>query len=110
MKDIQSLEEFETLVQNEAAVLAYFSHDQCNVCKVLKPKVEELLTEKFPKINPLYCHTQRAPEIAAAHSVFAVPTIVVWFEGKETYRFGRNVGLQELEQALARPYGLCFSL
>ncbi len=103
-----SLQAFESLVQNEAAVLAYFSHDQCNVCRVLKPKVEELLAEKFPKIKAIYCHTQSVPEIAAAQSVFAVPTIIVWFEGKETYRFSRNVGLQELEQALARPYSLFF--
>jgi thioredoxin-like negative regulator of GroEL len=108
MKNMQSLKEFETLVQKEAAVLAYFSHDQCNVCKVLKPKVEELLAEKFPKINTIYCNTQSAPEIAASQSVFAVPTLVVWFEGKETFRFSRNVGIQELEAALARPYSLYF--
>ncbi len=108
MTNIASTLEFETLVQQESAVLAYFSHDQCNVCKVLKPKVEELLANKFPKIKALYCNTQSAPEIAATQSVFAVPTIIVWFEGKETYRFSRNVGLQELEQALARPYSLFF--
>ncbi len=108
MKDLQSLQEFEILIQKEAAVLAYFSHDQCNVCKVLKPKVEELLAKKFPKIKAIYCHTLNTPQIAAAHSVFAVPTIIVWFEGRETYRFSRNVGLQELEQALTRPYSLFF--
>jgi thioredoxin 1 len=108
MKDIRSTEEFEALIGKEPALLAYFSHDQCNVCKVLKPKVEELLAEKFPKIKPIYCNTKSAPEIAAAQSVFAVPTIIVWFEGKETYRFSRNVGLQELEAALSRPYALFF--
>ncbi len=105
---MQSIKEFEALVQKEAATLAYFSHDQCNVCKVLKPKVEELLAKQFPKITPIYCNTQQTPDIAAAHSVFAVPTIIVWFEGKETYRFSRNIGLQELEGALARPYSLYF--
>lgn len=108
MINVSSTQEFETLVHEEAAVLAYFSHDQCNVCKVLKPKVEELLCEKFPKIKAIYCNTQTAPEIAATQSVFAVPTLIVWFEGKETYRFSRNVGLQELEQALMRPYSLYF--
>ncbi len=108
MKSTQSIKEFEALVQKEAATLAYFSHDQCNVCKVLKPKVEELLAEKFPKIKAIYCNTQSSPEIAATQSVFAVPTIIVWFEGKETYRFSRNVGLQQLEEALKRPYSLFF--
>lgn len=105
---MQSIQEFAAIVQKEAAVLAYFSHEKCNVCKVLKPKVEALLAEKFPKIKSIYCDTQNRPEIAAAQSVFTVPTILVWFEGKESYRFSRNLGLQELEEALSRPYALFF--
>ncbi len=108
MESAASTELFEAILRQEAAVLAYFSHEQCNVCKVLKPKVEELLAEKFPKIKAIYCNTKSSPEIAAAQSVFVVPTIIVWFEGKETYRFSRNIGLQELEGALSRPYSLFF--
>ncbi|GAO28180.1 thioredoxin family protein [Geofilum rubicundum] len=108
MENVASTERFEAIIRQEAAVLAYFSHEQCNVCKVLKPKVEALLADQFPKIKALYCDTKNAPEIAASQSVFAVPTIIVWFEGKETYRFSRNIGLQELEGALSRPYHLFF--
>jgi thioredoxin 1 len=108
MHSAVSTEMFEATIRQEAAVLAYFSHEQCNVCRVLKPKVEELLREKFPKIKAIYCDTKCTPEIAAAQSVFAVPTIIIWFEGKETYRFSRNIGLLELEDALSRPYRLFF--
>jgi len=108
MKELKSLEEFNAIIAKQAAVLAYFSHQKCNVCKVLKPKIESLMNAKFPKIETVYCDTENTPDIAASLSIFAVPTIVIWFEGKETYRFSRNLGLQELNDALNRPYSLFF--
>jgi len=91
-----------------SALLVYFSHEHCNVCKVLKPKIQALLMRRYPKIKMLYCDTINQPEIAAQHAVFAVPTILVWFQGKETFRFSRNIGLTEFEEAIARPYVLLF--
>lgn len=108
MNTIQTLEEFERIINTEAAVLTYFSHDTCNVCKVLKPKVVNLLATKFALIKTIYCDIRLTPEVAASLSVFTVPTIIIWFEGRETYRFSRNIGLQELEAALQRPYALLF--
>jgi len=40
--EIQSLNEFNRLKQEEPALLGYFSTEVCNVCKVLKPKVAEI--------------------------------------------------------------------
>ena len=48
LTEIQSLEEFNHLKQEEPALLGYFSTDVCNVCKVLKPKVAELIQKEFP--------------------------------------------------------------
>lgn len=108
MESITRLEDYQRQLDSESAVLVYFSHERCNVCKVLKPKVAELLHQNFPKIKQLYCNTELSPEIAGAHSVFAVPTLLIYFEGRETFRFSRNIGLGELEAALERPYKLYF--
>jgi thioredoxin 1 len=94
-------------VQNDA-VLFYFSHHQCNVCKVLKPKIAELMAEEFPKIKLVYCDTILYPDIAAQNNVFAVPTILIFFGGKELIRKSRNMGIDELRCLIERPYGLMF--
>ncbi len=99
---------FDEIIAEESMVLGYFSHERCSVCRVLKPKVEALLKEKFPNIKQLYCDVENSPKIAASHTVFTVPTILVWIEGKETYRLSRNIGLGELQQKLERPYNLIF--
>ena len=90
------------------ALLVYFSHDNCNVCKVLKPKIKELLTDSFPGMKFVYVNTVHQPDEAAFKQVFTVPTILVFFEQKEYFRFGRNLSIRELESAIQRPYSFLF--
>ncbi len=108
MQSITSTDHFSRELNEHTAVLFYFSHEQCSVCKVLKPKIEELLRESFPKMLMYYCDTVEQPEVAAQNRVFTVPTILIFIEGKETFRFSRHIGLSELEQAIYRPYSMLF--
>lgn len=98
---------FETTVKNQACLI-YFSHENCNVCKVLKPKIEKLLEADFPKIKMFYSDTIVNPEVAAQNSIFTVPTILVFFDGKEFLRKSRNIGVVELTRDIERPYSLLF--
>jgi thioredoxin 1 len=105
----KSLQEFQQTVAEKPAVLAYFSTTECNVCKVLKPKVMELIESEFTEISLVYVEINQQPEIAAQNHIFAVPTLVVYFDGREFIRKSRNFGLNELRNELQRPYGLLFS-
>ncbi len=100
--------EFLEVLDNNKAVLVYFSNDSCNVCKVLKPKVEEMLTDSFPEIPMFYVDTVLTPDISAQHSVFTIPTIVVFFEGKEIIRKSRHIGVDQLQSEIERPYNIFF--
>lgn len=106
---IHTLDEYNELVATEAALLIYFSTDECNVCKVLKPKVGEMLTENFPKIKLIYVNLNQSPEIAAQNRIFAVPTLQIFFDGREYIRKSRNFGLDELRNEIDRPYQMMFS-
>jgi len=104
-----SEEEFEQILQDEEALLLYFSHEECNVCKVLKPKIDDLLRANFPSIKMVYINTKKFPGIAGQQRVFTVPTLTVWFDGNEYLRKSRNVSLQVLAEELKRPYTLFFA-
>ena len=108
-QNIENLQEFEQLVTERPAVLVWFSTTECNVCKVLKPKVMELVLSEFPEISLVYVEINHQPEIAAQNRIFAVPTLVVYFDRKEFIRKSRNFGLDELRRELQRPYKLMFS-
>ena len=107
--EIQSFDEFLKLKEEESALLAYFSTDACNVCKVLSPKVDELIQSEFPQIRMVYIKSDRLPEVAAQNQVFAAPTILVFFEGREYIRKSRNIGIGELQREIERPYSMIFS-
>jgi thioredoxin-like negative regulator of GroEL len=106
--EIKSLDEFNQMKQDEATLLAYFSTDACNVCKVLKPKVDELVQREFPQLKMVYVKSDKLPDIAGQHQVFAAPTILVFFDGRETIRKSRNIGLDELSREIDRPYTMIF--
>jgi thioredoxin-like negative regulator of GroEL len=108
MKTIVSAEEFEDILAKKAGVLAYFSHDRCNVCKTLKPKIEEYFTERFSEIELVYVNTENLPDIAGKYSIFTVPVILIFFDGRETYRKARSIGVQELGELVRRPYSMIF--
>jgi thioredoxin 1 len=105
---IHNYEEYQSLIHQEKAILVYFSHDQCNVCKVLRPKIANLLSDEFPKMNMYYVDTVELPLISGQERIFAVPTLIVFFEGKEYIRKSRNIGLDELRREIERPYHLMF--
>jgi thioredoxin-like negative regulator of GroEL len=106
--EIQSYEEFLKLKEEEPALLAYFSTEFCNVCKVLKPKVAELVECEFSKIKLIYINSDNSPEVAAQNKVFTAPTILVFFEGREYIRKNRNIGIGELQREIERPYSMMF--
>lgn len=107
-RPVCELGELRGLIRSVPAVLAYFSTRDCEVCQALKPKVEQLLAKGFPKMQAIYVDCASCPEIAATVGVFSVPTLVVFFEGREWLRKGRSFSLAELRAGLERPYGMLF--
>lgn len=108
MEGIYNLKELEELIGGEKAVLLYFSNDACSVCKVLKPRVYQLLQDRFPLLVSRYVDTELSPLIAGQFRVFSIPAILIFFDGKEQVRYSRNIHMHQLEASIARPYGLFF--
>jgi thioredoxin 1 len=46
--------------------------------------------------------------LAAQNRVFAAPTVVVFFDGRETIRKSRAFGVDELKSEIQRPYSMMF--
>lgn len=106
MIDINSPLEFSNELNKNQAILAYFSHEKCSVCQTLKPKIKQQLPEVFPKLQLLFVDTEKMPEIAGQQRIFTAPVIIIYFEGKESFRFVRNISISELTNTISRPYEL----
>jgi len=105
---ITSIDEFKQFISKNGGAVTYFSTPTCNVCKVLKPKLKELLADHFPEMKFAYVNTEEAMEMAAQNQVFTVPTILFHLDGREFIRKSRNINLNILAEELERPYEMMF--
>jgi len=105
---IENLENLQSLIKQETGIILYYYNDDCPPCISLRPKVEKLTQEKFPKMKLIWVNSKQSPELPAVYSVFANPTIILFFDGKETKRFSKYVSINELEAVIERYYNLIF--
>lgn len=101
--DIKTLE---NLISSKLGVMLYFSGERCNVCHALRPKVKELFDSRFPLVEQLFLDAHENIDISAHFQVFSVPTLIVFLDGKEFVREGRNMSISSLEEKLSRVYDI----
>ena len=109
MKQLDRLTQIQKVIKEHDAVLLYVSAPNCNVCDALKPKVAELFHKKFPKIIQISANIADTPELGAQFQIFSAPAILLFFDGKEFAREGRNVSLELLQSRVEKIYNLYFS-
>jgi len=104
-----TLEEIKNKIDTQDGVMLYFWGDNCAVCDALKPKIKEAFEQNFPKIEQIYIDAKNNTDIAAAFSVFSIPTTIVFLAGKEFAREGRAVSIGALIEKINRPYQIMCS-
>lgn len=109
MKETTKLDKLQSQTANETALLIYYYNDDCPPCISLRPKVEAMVNTRFEKMKIAWVNSKTHPEVPAHYNVFANPTILIFFEGKEFKRYSKYVSISELEQAISRYYDLIFN-
>ncbi|WP_144461202.1 thioredoxin family protein [Siminovitchia fortis] len=101
MKKVHSLEAIHEMINENQLTLLYISRPDCSVCHGLLPQVEELL-EEFPSIVSMQADADEIPEIAGKYSIFTVPALLLFVNGKESIRKARFVPIGELRRQLEK--------
>ena len=89
--------------------MLYFSAPTCNVCHALKPKLLEAIEGNFKEFKIVSVDTSIEQEIAAHYSVFAIPTVLVFLDGREFLRKSRHMSVDEVVREIERPYSIMLS-
>lgn len=101
-------EEINSLIAEEEAVIIYFYSDNCAPCLSLRPKVQQLVTDDFHEIKLAFVNSEKYPAIPASYNVFANPTIILFFGGREYRRESKYISIPQLGEAIERPYNMIF--
>ncbi|MCA1059849.1 thioredoxin family protein [Rossellomorea aquimaris] len=101
MEEVHSLEAIKSKLEAEKLVLLYISRPNCSVCHALLPQVEKVL-EEFKSVFPIHADAEEIPEVAGEFSIFTVPVLIMFVEGKEMFRKARFVPIDELQSQISR--------
>lgn len=74
-------ENFEAIKNGEKPVLLDFYADWCGPCRMVAPLVHEI-AEEHPEYAVCKVNVDEQPELAAAFSVYSIPSLVVLRDGK----------------------------
>jgi thiol-disulfide isomerase/thioredoxin len=107
MQKVTSINEMEQYIKANEMILVYFSAKSCGVCRALKPKVYDLLTN-FPNIKIIEVETETSVEIPAQYQIFSFPAILFFIEGKEVIREIRYFSIQNLHDKIDRYYRMFY--
>ena len=106
MNTIQNIEQ---TIKENLAVMVYFSAPSCNVCHALKPKLLEALDANFTEFKVESVDISVEEDIAPHFGVFAIPTVLVYLDGKEFLRKSRHMSVDEVIREIKRPYDIMTS-
>ena len=106
MNTIQNIEQ---VIKENLAVMVYFSAPTCNVCRALKPKLLEALESNFNEFKVESVDISVEEDIAPHFGVFAIPTVLVFLDGKEFLRKSRHMSVDEVMREIKRPYEIMTS-
>lgn len=109
MKNLTSIEEIKNFISTNKLALVYVTSklETCSVCHMLLHKIQEQLN-KFPKLEIGTVDASEVLEVAGEFSIFSLPLIIFYAEGKEVLREGRFIAMNYLKDTVERYYDLIY--
>ena len=101
MKRFNNISSIESFIKSNNKCLIYFSSPSCSVCKSLLPKIKKLI-KNYESIKMAYVNIKDVPAVGGKYSIFTMPTILFFINGKETLRESRFISIPDLKSKIER--------
>ncbi|MCT7960397.1 thioredoxin [Laspinema sp. D1] len=93
-KQFASFEEM--LTDSEVPVLVDFYAAWCGPCQMMAPVLDEVNARLKNRIQVVKIDTEKYPDLATEHRIYALPTLVLFEKGKPVQRFEGFVSAEQL--------------
>jgi len=107
MDYLGTLEDINSLIDENQMALLYFGSQGCGVCKDFKIKLINFLND-YPKIARGQIDVEKNFQLAATFSIFTIPGVLLYINGKETIREARYISMMDIGDRIDRYYGMLF--
>jgi len=107
MIELFNMTEIQNKMNSKGFHLFYLSRPECGVCAAVKAKVNEMI-KKYPLVETYYVNLNTVPEAAGQYSIFTIPAILLYADGREMIREARYLSVSSLDDQIDRYYSLAF--
>lgn len=97
----------EEFINNNKIAIIYFSGSDCFACDVIKKKLEGII-RIYREVKMIEINAIIERKLAAQLNVFTLPLAIIYIEGKENSRYGRNIDIFEVKILIDRFYNLIY--
>lgn len=100
---LTTIEAVEDFIHDNKLSFLFISQPNCSVCHGLLPQVQALMAN-YPEIHLGHINASEVTEVAGRFSIFTVPVLLLFVEGKEYIREARIVHMDLLEEKIDKIY------
>lgn len=94
------MESFQQLIQSSDPVLVDFYADWCGPCKAMQPVIQQVAQEVKGKARVIKINIDQARDAASYYNVSAVPTLMLFKNGKAIWRHAGMIDKHSLLQTI----------
>lgn len=94
------MESFQQIITGDLPVLVDFHAEWCGPCKAMAPAIQAIGKEVQGRARVLKIDVDRNPAVSAQYQVQAVPTLIIFKQGRPVWRQAGMVDKQTLQQKL----------
>lgn len=105
MIEMTSMAAIEKFISTNPFSCLYISRSSCGVCQAVLPQLKNLLSH-YPRIRLCHINADSIAEVAGRFSVFTVPALLLFVDGKETIRVARFFHMESLDEQIGKLYSL----
>ena len=102
-KQLTSMIDIDQFIEQNQLSFIYISKPGCSVCHGLLPQVQSLM-EKYPKIQLGHVDADDVEAVAGRFSIFTVPVLLLFVDGKEYVREARIVHMDQFDEKINKIY------
>ena len=101
--ELTTMDMVEGFINEHPLTFLFISQPNCSVCHSLLPQVQALMAN-YTEIHMGHINASEVTEVAGRFSIFTVPVLLLFVEGKEYIREARIVHMQLLEEKIDKIY------